>query len=273
MPKASLTPLPLFIFLTSIIWKKSEVEGGQKKEFNIDEILSTDSPAPVDGTAKKVDEIEGRVGDLKTQLDGVSTANKALKTDLESIKKDISSINDTVKDLLSVYEIVNKEYNPFVDADPKPSNTKFTKSAPSNSSEPDLHVIPYKLDAPVDRSRKPSDIVQMGIANTMKTYNGDTIASSNTEDKFLDRIIKPDDEVDDQLIDGMDDDMQLTTKTAERRLEPAADTNYCLAQYLKLVEYQLENLYNAKVSGQRLKDEDLDRLYRWLGEYKRLLVN
>jgi hypothetical protein len=274
MPRLFQTPLPFFIFFTSIIWKKSEEEGGKKKEFNIDEILLTDSPAPQDGTAKKVEELEGRVGDLRTMVEGMSSANKSVKNDIEGIKKDISSINDTIKDLLAVYEIVNKEYNPFIDVDARPANMRASKDNPSTLDKADLHVIPYKFKDPGEGVDKTSDIVRRGLTNEMKAnHRDDGFTSSIAQDKLLDRVIRPDEESDDQSTYGTGEIMQPTTKMEERRAESPADTNYCLAQMLKLVEFQLEKLYNCKVSGRKLSDEDLDQLYRWLGEYKRFLVN
>ena len=80
--------------------------------------------APMPSSARKVDELEITLNDLKGAVETVTNNNKTIKSDVENMKGEVEQINDSIKSLLGIYEAVSKEYNPFVDQGGKPKIPK-----------------------------------------------------------------------------------------------------------------------------------------------------
>lgn len=91
---------------------------------------------------KKVTDIESRVSTINSELTNVETANK-------ETNKTISKLNGSIRELLSVYEFLTSEINPFLEKNPisiesqtnnVPESPKETESEPSEVSASDSHM-------------------------------------------------------------------------------------------------------------------------------------
>lgn len=237
---------------------------------------------------KRIDAIDGTVTDLKNQLETMTLGSKAMKGDVDKIKTEMEGINDSIKNLLCVYEAVSREYNPFVDSEmpgPKKPEIPAKKeeacvTKPKAKTE-ELELDDLDLDLDLDAGNAP--------ASTHKIPD-------YIEAEPMDRILKP--ELDDDEVAKLVDKVKITKVTRPTRpqaierpaqieeptpvaqqtpVSPGPAMNvvvdfYSLNQIHKLVEHQLEQIYTLKLQGQKVPEEDYASLERWLAEYKRMGV-
>ncbi len=228
---------------------------------------------------KKMDAIDGTITDLKTQLETMNMGSKAMKGDVDKIKTEIDGINDSIKNLLCVYEAVSREYNPFVDSE-MPSPRKPEGPAPKEkpgipaprAKAQELELEDLDLDLDMDGGRQ---------TNKIPDY---------IEAEPMDKILKP--EVDDDDVAQLVEKIKITKVTKPTRSQvvdqpavvekaqapvPEPMMNvvvdfYSLNQIHKLVEHQLEQIYTMKLKGLKVPEDDYASLERWLAEYKRMGV-
>jgi Mg2+ and Co2+ transporter CorA len=74
-------------------------------------------PAPV-LAADEVEALKGMIADLQQENTAILAANKAIRAEIMAIRKDMTSMNEVIKNLLSIYEAVCRDFNPFRDDDP-----------------------------------------------------------------------------------------------------------------------------------------------------------
>lgn len=223
---------------------------------------------------KRIDTIDGTVTDIKNQLETMSLGNKAMKGDVDKIKTEIDGINDSIKNLLCVYEAVSREYNPFVDSEmPHPKK-------PENPFKQEEACAPQPMAAETEELDLDLDL-DAGRAPKIPDY---------IEAEPMDKILKPD--LEDDEVAKLVDKVKITKVTKQPRPQieeepmPVATTPvaspepattlivdlYSLNQIHKLVEHQLEQIYNLKLKGQKVPEEEYASLERWLAEYKRMGV-
>jgi hypothetical protein len=237
---------------------------------------------------KRIDTIDGTVTDLKNQLETMTLGSKAMKGDVDKIKTEMEGINDSIKNLLCVYEAVSREYNPFVDSEmpgPKKPEIPAKKeeacvTKPKAKAE-ELELDDLDLDLDLDAGNAPAS------AHKIPDY---------IEAEPMDKILKP--ELDDDEVAKLVDKVKITKVTKPTRpqaierpaqieeptpvaqqtpVSPGPAVNvvvdfYSLNQIHKLVEHQLEQIYTLKLQGQKVPEEDYASLERWLAEYKRMGV-
>jgi hypothetical protein len=224
---------------------------------------------------KRIDTIDGTVTDIKNQIETMTLGNKAMKGDVDKIKGEIDGINDSIKNLLCVYEAVSREYNPFVDSEmPTKKQENPSKKVEVCAPEPmaaEAETDDLDLDLDLDAGRAPK----------IPDY---------IEAEPMDKILKP--ELDDDEVAKLVDKVKITKVTKQPKQEmvekpaqvempssasPEPATNmvvdfYSLNQIHKLVEHQLEQIYTLKMKGQKVPEDDYASLERWLAEYKRMGV-
>jgi hypothetical protein len=235
--------------------------------------------------SKKIDAMDGNITDLKNQLEMMTMGSKAMKGDVDKIKIEIDGINDSIKNLLCVYEAVSREYNPFVDSE-MPSQKKPERPTPKDKA-----CIPAPKAKPIEEDLEDLDLdLDMGVSNSNKI-------PEYIEAEPMDRILKPENDDDDvaQLVEKV----KITKVTkptkpliverpapveraqapVEKALAPSPEPTtdlvvdfYSLNQIHKLVEHQLEQIYTMKLKGLKVPEEDYVSLDRWMAEYKRMGV-
>jgi hypothetical protein len=308
-------PLPsLLPFLAVFTFRKNKKGGGEDLASQVDDLdLDLDADAmklglkgadiggalggskmalddnPLAGLApksdnKRIDTIDGTVTDLKNQLETMTLGSKALKGDVDKIKTEIDGINDSIKNLLCVYEAVSREYNPFVDSEmPAPKKAecpaiKEKESVPAPKAKAaELDLDDLDLDLDLDQG-KPIDL---GKTTKIPDY---------IEAEPMDKILKP--ELDEDDVAQLVEKVKITKVTKPTRPQvidkpapvekapvPAPEPSlnvvvdfYSINQIHKLVEHQLEQIYTMKLKGQKVPEEDYASLERWLAEYKRMGV-
>ena len=231
--------------------------------------------------SKKIDAMDGNITDLKNQLETMTMGSKAMKGDVEKIKTEIDGINDSIKNLLCVYEAVSREYNPFVDSE-MPSQKKPESPAPKEKAR-----MPVPKAKPIELDPEELDLdLDMDLGGSSSNKIPEYI-----EAEPMDKILKPDVDEDDEVA-RLVEKVKITkvTKPARPQIaerpapiekapapspEPTLDILvdfYSMNQIHKLVEHQLEQIYTMKLKGQKIPEEDYVSLERWMAEYKRMGV-
>jgi len=235
--------------------------------------------SPPKSENKMIDTIDGTVTDIKNQIETMTLGNKAIKGDVDKIKTDIDGINDSIKNLLCVYEAVSREYNPFVDSEmPSPKRAEN----PSKKEEACVPKLKTKVAEPIGEDLDLDLDLDAGNAQKIPDY---------IEAEPMDKILKPELEDDDDVA-SLVEKVKITKVTRPTRpqapekpaqiekpapvpQEPGMNVVvdfYSLNQIHKLVEHQLEQIYTLKLKGQIVSEEDYASLERWLAEYKRMGV-
>jgi len=70
---------------------------------------------PKEDTEEKVLEVRSEVKGLEDKIENIENSVSSVRTDLQSLREDINSTDDSIKKLLSIYELVSKDINPFID--------------------------------------------------------------------------------------------------------------------------------------------------------------
>lgn len=73
---------------------------------------------PPSATAEEVELLRGVIADLREENLAILAANKAIRAEVMAIRKDMAGMNEVIKNVLSIYDAVCKDFNPFRDDDP-----------------------------------------------------------------------------------------------------------------------------------------------------------
>jgi hypothetical protein len=249
--------------------------GGGKMKMDVDPLAGITPKSD----NKRIDTIDGTVTDIKNQLETMSLANKGMKGDVDKIKTEIDGINDSIKNLLCVYEAVSREYNPFVDSE-MPSPKKADN--PCKKEEACVPKPKAKVAEPAQEDLDLDLDLDSGSVQKIPDY---------IEAEPMDKILKPELNDEDDVA-SLVEKVKITKVTRPTRpqapekpaqiekptpVPPEPGMNvvvdfYSLNQIHKLVEHQLEQIYTLKLKGQTVSEEDYASLERWLAEYKRMGV-
>ncbi|MCE5296660.1 MAG: hypothetical protein LLG16_06100 [Euryarchaeota archaeon] len=211
---------------------------------------------------ERIKVVNATVTDLKGQVDGLQMQGKSLKGDIDSMKNDLGSINESMKALLQVYEMVSRQYNPFVE-----------NSFRNNDME--QMSIPMKKnsdDQPDDYIMRPQDSFEAMPLNQVRSRapEFDPFERPRTDMKM------PNGRHEGAVPEQRQQFRESTPPGLSN--EPAAPApsyktdNYCFTQVHKIVEYHMNRIYMDKMNGSRLTEEDYDELDHWLAELRRLEV-
>jgi hypothetical protein len=255
----------------------SKLEKKDKKSGGLDDDflggITTSGPRADD---RKFQEIEASVNDLKKHAESADMSSKATKGEIEFMKKDLSQINDSIKSLLNVYEAVSRQYNPFVDSEmPSPKKPAMAEEdEPSmmdgnlslgslgdlnDDKKVDLSSSPMDDNGPLDRIVKPDDDEEEDIRNVGRP---DRVEISPD---LLGKMISPDPEP----VPEPEQEFLSVARSTREASTTDVDT-YALEQIHKLVEHQLSKVYRARLKGEEVDAEDVEALDRWMREFKRL---
>jgi len=72
---------------------------------------------PPAATAEEVELLRGVIADLREENLAIQAANKAIRAEIMAIRKDMAGMNEVIKNVLSIYDAVCKDFNPFRDDD------------------------------------------------------------------------------------------------------------------------------------------------------------
>ncbi len=74
--------------------------------------LSKDSGSS--GSDETVEKIMERLNDIDNKLPRLDIAINNLKKEIDSLKQDLQKMDDSLKDMMALYEVVSSQINPFV---------------------------------------------------------------------------------------------------------------------------------------------------------------
>lgn len=78
----------------------------------------TERSRPLAASAEEVEALRGMIADLRQENIAILAANKAIRAEMAAMRKDMAGMNEVIKNLLSIYEAVCRDFNPFRDDDP-----------------------------------------------------------------------------------------------------------------------------------------------------------
>ncbi|MEM2944613.1 MAG: flagella accessory protein C [Methanomassiliicoccales archaeon] len=213
--------------------------------------------------ASRVDSLEGGMKDVSNQIKNLEGAVKSSKSGIEELKEEISKLSETVKDLMAVYEVVSREYNPFVEVENEKTKTHFGPAGCSTLKG--ISIIPSPSEGtsfkdlggtkklePVDKVVRPESDVEMFLLN----MPGDECNKGRNESTVnVERRMKS--------LEGAGNVGKPSSPTIDFK-----DAAYML-QMMKLVEFQLEKIFISRVECGRIDTDDVMRLDYYLKEFKR----
>jgi hypothetical protein len=234
--------------------------------------------------SKKVEALDGTITDLKNQIETMTMGSKAMKGDVDKIKTEIDGINDSIKNLLCVYEAVSREYNPFVDSEmpaprkpesPAPKEKAYVPAPKAKAKEPEPEELDLDLDLDLNEGKPikiPDYIEAEPMDRILKPGLDEDDVAQMVEKVKITKVTKP---TRPQIVDKPAPIERAQAPAHAPTPEPTMNIVvdfYSLNQIHKLVEHQLEQIYTMKLKGQIVPEEDYDSLERWLAEYKRMGV-
>jgi hypothetical protein len=193
--------------------------------------------APVD--TRRMDELEGSLTDFKDQVSRVDMSNRAVKGELDAIRDDLFQINETIKNLLCIYEAVSKDYNPFVEDSVR-------------KAEPVEDVI---------ITGKEEVLADGGVPEIVEPETSNDIL--HIDDHVPEKIVP--EEISIQL-----PEVEAVNAQHKAVPGPGSTDDISLIQVFNLVENQLQKLFIQRIKGQKLDPKELQTLDFWFSEFKRL---
>jgi len=102
--------------------EKEKEERMEEEEEVEEEILEEKSPEEIEKEAEKDRREEGdltakimdRINEIENRLPRIDVALENTKKEIDEIKSKIQKMDDTMKDVMSLYEVVSSQVNPFV---------------------------------------------------------------------------------------------------------------------------------------------------------------
>lgn len=233
-----------------------------------DELLSMSGASQSD---IRLQELEVSVNDIRKEKENIELATRAMKSEIESIKDEISNINESIKTLLNVYEAVSQQYNPFVDNATKPMAKNMGASSLNGN---------YGGGDQFGTMLGEEDEIGMGSGE----------ADPFGEEEPLDRIIKPEDDSEDDIttLSGMQEEFTMNGENEKNMLGSDVSNGsprygpgmpnsngtyediYALEQTRKLIESLMTKICKERSMGNDIDVADRRALDLWVGEFKRL---
>jgi len=102
--------------------EKEKEERMEEEEEVEEEILEEKSPEEIEKEAEKerreeedlTAKIMDRINEIENRLPRIDVALENTKKEIDEIKSKIQKMDDTMKDVMSLYEVVSSQVNPFV---------------------------------------------------------------------------------------------------------------------------------------------------------------
>ncbi len=91
--------------------EEEEEEEEDEEEQEEEETRSSSSSGGSDETVEKIME---RLNEIDNKLPRIDIAINNLKKEVDSLKQDLQKMDDSLKDMLTLYEVVSSQINPFV---------------------------------------------------------------------------------------------------------------------------------------------------------------
>lgn len=97
--------------------KKSEVELDEKLEEEIEEEINREDKEEAKKEEKEEDittKLMERINEIENKLPRIDVSIENIKREIDDIKSRLQKIDDTLKDIMVIYELVSSQINPFI---------------------------------------------------------------------------------------------------------------------------------------------------------------
>lgn len=208
---------------------------------------------------KKIEEMSGSIQDINTRLEKFDVTMKGVRSDSDGLRQEIVQINDSMKKMLCIYEAITQQYNPFIDEQPA-----RRPSVPVEVDPPKQEIIPE--EEPLDRIITPEDLIEP--PNTLAEVVGlngkacEAAPKKSAPNSNMTARSMSDDRVPARLFE----DAIPATKRSDFR----DACNRRMYDLLHLIdektemEQVLERIFNRRLEGAQVPEEDLDQVSQWL---------
>ncbi|MDD1772094.1 MAG: hypothetical protein LUQ09_04165 [Methanomassiliicoccales archaeon] len=204
---------------------------------------------------KKMDELNGSMLDLQSQMEKRGMEIKGVKNDLDSIKGEMGHISESMKKMLCIYEAVSRQYNPFVQEGDQTAvplmNDGNSIADPFNNEDLDHVITPNDLE-----ERKPAGAPRPA-PEPMRPVS---IPVPEMKPKAAPTA------------------MQIPSiGTPEKSLSDAFIAS-CMTQISRIIEMKtekesmdqaIERIYVARLNGVEPSEEDIALVDRWYSKMRR----
>ncbi|RUM33626.1 MAG: flagellar protein C [Archaeoglobus sp.] len=94
---------------------KKKAEDEPEEESQEEEEVKEEPETTSKGSDETVEKImEERLNDIDNKLPRIDIAINNLKKEVDSLKQDLQKMDDSLKDMMTLYEVVSSQINPFV---------------------------------------------------------------------------------------------------------------------------------------------------------------
>ncbi|RLG36438.1 MAG: hypothetical protein DRO01_08135, partial [Thermoproteota archaeon] len=97
--------------------KKEEPEPVEDIDaLNIDEIINQrPEDQEEEDRGQELGDLKLRVSEIEGKMERMESVIDTTRTEISSVREDLSKIQEDIKELLSIYEMVSKKFNPFIE--------------------------------------------------------------------------------------------------------------------------------------------------------------
>jgi flagellar protein FlaC len=93
---------------------KKKAEDEPEEESQEEEEVKEEPETTSKGSDETVEKIMERLNDIDNKLPRIDIAINNLKKEVDSLKQDLQKMDDSLKDMMTLYEVVSSQINPFV---------------------------------------------------------------------------------------------------------------------------------------------------------------
>ncbi len=89
----------------------------EEEEFEEDEEEEQETPSGSSGgsgDSETIEKIMERLNEIDNRLPRIDISISNLKKEIDSLKQDLQKMDDSLKDMMALYEVVSSQINPFV---------------------------------------------------------------------------------------------------------------------------------------------------------------
>ena len=94
--------------------EEEEIEEEEEEEDEEEEEQEEEETRSSGGSDETVEKIMERLNEIDNKLPRIDIAINNLKKEVDSLKQDLQKMDDSLKDMLTLYEVVSSQINPFV---------------------------------------------------------------------------------------------------------------------------------------------------------------
>ncbi|MFA7342525.1 MAG: flagella accessory protein C [Candidatus Methanomethylophilaceae archaeon] len=235
---------------------------------------------------KRIKELSASFYEMQSKMKNVEINNKGLGEELTKMRTDLSEINDTMRNLLCIYEVITKSNNPFVSGGGEYGGYSDIQAAQARAAEEeDILDDGKKLGA--SEMLMFSSLFQAvrKMENHMESIFQKRMGGGDAERAQLDGLeswyqelknvlemyrFQPKREKMTAMFEGEEEEAEISGSVRKAKTGggnfASRDTNRLLTS-IRITEHYLEKVIVQKVLGKDPPESELDKLDYWYQEF------